>query len=198
MKEGSAPVLHGPFSILNVRVDSAVANKGFTLYEAIDDLVWNDIEDTEIFLENVGDVLVMEVENSMNNIQGLGISIPAVWYADRYLESAIHEAKEMRDRKEAIMTQANNVEVVKNQIMSYNRPGQFANMNAEHLVTTMMTYFQQTADYKQSLEQGDPQHSAGMPLQSIVTLQEQLTALMEQVLHKVNGICLSHDVNLSC
>ncbi|KAK4697306.1 hypothetical protein P7C71_g746, partial [Lecanoromycetidae sp. Uapishka_2] len=91
------------FCSLDVNIDSDMANKGLTLYEALDELLWSDQSGTEeVYLEKLGDVVTMEITNRAQSERGLGIEIPAIWYPDRYLESSIQEAKIMRDRKSAI------------------------------------------------------------------------------------------------
>ena len=176
---------HQPFTCLSIRVDSETAGKGFTLYDAIDDLVWNPLGDSETFLAEVGDVLAFEVDNVTSH-GGLGVSVPAVWYADRYLESSIPEAKQMHDRKAAITAQANDVDSLQALIMSYQSPGHSGALDAGTLVTKVTEFFRQTEEYEHTSRQED---TAGTePLSSNMReVMEELFDLTKRVTERLKG-----------
>lgn len=100
-----------PFCSLSVHIDSEIAGKGLTLYDALDELLWNDQSGTEeAYLEQIGEIVTMEINNPVRNGAGLGIEIPSVWYPDRYLESSIEAAKKMRARKAEISNEIREME----------------------------------------------------------------------------------------
>ena len=173
------------FNSLPIRVDAEIAGKGLTLYDAIDDLVWNPMADSETFLAEIGDVFVFEVQNHSSH-DGLGVSIPARWYADRYLESSILEAKEMNERKAAIAAQVNYVDSVQQRIMNYRSPVHSGTLDAGILVTKVTEFFQQTAEYEDSLRQDESQKDDSSS-QSMQQVMEELSALTRRVTEKLKG-----------
>ena len=181
----SQPLEDRPFNSLPIPVDAAIAGKGLTLYDAIDDLVWNLLTDTEAYLAEIGDVFAFEVQNH-TGYSGLGVSIPATWYADRYLESSIPEAKEMNKRKAAIAAQVDHLDSVQERIMNYQSPAHSGTLDAGVLVTKVTEFFQQTAEYEGSLKQDESQ-SNGHLSQRTQQAMEELSSLTKRVTEKLNG-----------
>lgn len=93
------------FHVLELRIDEALADRGQTLYEAIDDILWSDESENayeNVYLSTVGDLFIIEATRVSTAGSGLGIKIPLVWYSDRYLESSIPQVKEMQANKMAL------------------------------------------------------------------------------------------------
>ena len=87
------------FYQMELTIDQSAADCGQTLYEAVDDILWREQDESsleDIFLESIGDVFNFHVTRQDQTGSGLGIEIPAIWYADRYLESSKQLAKTMR------------------------------------------------------------------------------------------------------
>ena len=183
------PQEHQPFSCLAIRVDSEIAGKGFTLYNAIDDLVWNPIGDSETFLAEVGDVLAFEVDN-LTSHGGLGVSVPAVWYADRYLESSIPQAKQMNERKAAIAAQADNVNSLQARITSYQSPGHSGALDAGILVSKVNDFFQQTVEYDDASSQDESAYVEPMS-PNMPQVMEELRELGKRLTERLQGKSLS-------
>ncbi len=128
--KGTKRALQGPqfeethkFTTLQVRIDEDIADKGRTLYDAIDDILWStdglEAEQQDVYLEKVGDVLILDVMRPNEASSGLGIKIPAVWYLDRYLESSVVEVREMRQLKAAIQKELDEIEHRRAQMAEY-------------------------------------------------------------------------------
>lgn len=93
------------FYSLEVSIDSEIADQGLTLYDALDDLIWSDQSGAdEAYLERIGDIITMEINNRTQGSTGLGIEIPFVWYPDRYLKSSVQQANDMRARKANVIS----------------------------------------------------------------------------------------------
>ena len=72
-----------------------------TLYDVFDANLWADIPDRElddIFLDRIADVFTVRLSASASS-DGIGVKIPTVWYPDRYTESCVEYARELRKRR---------------------------------------------------------------------------------------------------
>ena len=139
---------------LTVGVDSETSGKGLTLYEALDQMFWADAkEDDEICLQQVGDIFTLEVENQVDSVSGLGIEIPPVWYADRYLPTHMHEAKDMLARKAAVMTQLQNEEKLQSRISRFQKPVGGAQVDIAALLTKATAYFERKRAYQDAIKE---------------------------------------------
>ncbi|KAL9101331.1 MAG: hypothetical protein Q9163_003399 [Psora crenata] len=174
------------FFSLNIRIGTEVGGKGMTLYEAIDEMLWADAEEAEIFFSELGDVMIFEIENQCPNVSGLGIRIPAVWYPDRYLESSIPAADEMKARKAAVNEQTKNVDRIQELMTQYRKPGADTILGADDLVNKVTSYFQQTAAYKAAdpvdanAGDGESQRSTlGRIMEELVTLTKKVSAKLD-------------------
>ena len=174
-----------PFCCLKVRVDSAIADKGFSLYEAIDDMVHTTSVEFDTFLDHVGEILTFEVTNHLETSRDLGISIPPIWYADRYLESSLEVAAQMQAEKDKIHVMGQEANDAQALMTSFQKPGSQTAMDVGPLITRITDYFTQTIGYKEATKTRDAQ-SPESPSQSIVPIVEQLSLLTKRVTEKVN------------
>ncbi len=134
---------------LPVRVDTEISGKGLTLYEALDHMLWVDAkEDDEVYLHKVGDVFTLEVDNQVENVSGLGIDIPSIWYADRYLPSHTRQAKDMLARKAAVTTQLQDEEKLQAGFSSFQLPAGGAHVDVAQLLAKATAYFERKKAYQ--------------------------------------------------
>ena len=139
---------------LTVGVDNETSGKGLTLYEALDHMFWADAkEDDEICLQKVGDIFTLEVDNQVDSVSGLGIEIPPVWYADRYLPTHMREAKDMLARKAAVMNQLQNEEKLQSRISRFQKPVGGAQVDIAALLTKAMAYFERKKAYQDAIRE---------------------------------------------
>ena len=136
------------FYTLQINVDEDIADAGLSLYDAFDDILWsgtgdNDFE--EVFLQTVADVFILEVSRQNQAKPGLGISIPAVWYPDRYLPSSREQAKAMQAGKAAARKEIDHIDRTMTKLVEYipSIPGKNP-MNASHILNAAITYFEKT------------------------------------------------------
>jgi hypothetical protein len=99
-----------------------------TLYQAIDNLLWandpkGDAED-EYYIDKVAPVLVMRVQNqhTANDAKGLGLQVPASFYADRYLKENYQLLREMRQSKEEVRQRIERIETRKKKLSQTPHP----------------------------------------------------------------------------
>lgn len=143
---------HVPY--LTVSVDNETSGKGLTLYEALDHILWVDArEDHEVYLEKVGEVFILEINNQVENVSGLGIEIPPIWYADRYLPLHTQQAKDMLARKAAVTTQLQNEEKLQTGISRFQKPGSGAQMDVAKLLAKAAAYFERKKAYQDAAKE---------------------------------------------
>ena len=137
------------FSYFSVTVDSETSGKGLTLYEALDHVLWVDAkEDDETYLQKVADIFTLEVDNQVEKVSGLGIEIPPIWYADRYLPSNTQQAKDMLARKAAVINQLQNAENLQNGISTFQKPAGGAPVDTAQLLAKAAEYFERKKAYR--------------------------------------------------
>ncbi len=133
------------FPLLFVRVEEEIADKGLTLYEAMDELIGS-YQDQDAYFQDLADVFTIEATNHSPNASGLGIEVPAVWYFDRYLESFLGPAKEMRARKNAVYAEMDEMNLAEERIRTFSKPGSQATLDAQALINKATIYFEQIAE----------------------------------------------------
>lgn len=110
------------FCCLDLPLERHHVDQDLSLYDVVDDLLWSEAsEDTETFLDKIGEILTIKIRNNTDIGYGVGIDIPAVWYVDRYLESAIPYAKTMRDQKSAARTQSLGLDEIAERLVKLKR-----------------------------------------------------------------------------
>ena len=174
------------FSCLPLNMSPGMVDKGFSLYNALDEVIWEEADGPEVFLKDIGNVITFAVTCWDTLADGIGIDIPAVWYPDRYLESSIQQSKSYRDRKEALVNQYDSLEAARQKLLKFANPPKPA-VDASSLLAKAMTHFEQTSLY-QSTARGNsnvngPMETDGHVQSDLVF--EQLKALDESARSKL-------------
>lgn len=137
------------FSVLDLRVDEAIADKGQTLYEVIDDTLWPDPKQNvfdKVYFDKIADVFTMDVCRVSETGSGLGIKIPPVWYSDRYLRSSNQQVQEMQAIKAAIRKEISLIEEAKAKVTEVTVSTiQNPAVDATHLLKAATAYFEASA-----------------------------------------------------
>lgn len=137
------------FSVLDLRVDEAIADKGQTLYEVIDDTLWPDPKQNvfdKVYFDKIADVFTMDVCRVSETGSGLGIKIPPVWYSDRYLRSSNQQVQEMQELKAAIRKEISQIEEAKAKVTEVTVSTiQNPAVDATHLLKAATAYFEASA-----------------------------------------------------
>ena len=183
------------FCCLTVRIDEEVSGKGLTLYEVLDHMLWSDgRDDEEIFLEKVGDIFTLEVCNLITKNPGLGIEVPATWYADRYLPASIKQVRDMLVRKARFSAECNAREKAQVDMMYTSVPNG-ASIDAARLLSRATTYMKQTAEHQDAIENCsiatvNLEHIANSSKQHDHLAQE-LKALSENLSDRMKSTCFT-------
>lgn len=183
-----------PFWCLNTLIESDVAGQSLTLYEVIDRILWEDSnEEEETYFEGAGEVITIELANKVAEVSGLGVSIPAELYLDRYLPLATALSKDMRDRKNRVKADLHNKEVARSWML-YAKPLSNGNeVDATGLLAMATAYFEQTTLYQQAFERRtgaeevpqDKEQTLGLSAK----IAEELKALTQRISQKLQGQC---------
>ncbi|KAI9721532.1 MAG: hypothetical protein M1812_002294 [Candelaria pacifica] len=185
-----------PFVSLDVHIDEDIAEKGFTLYDALDDIIWAEAQseqDTaEVFLESIGEVFTMRLIRQHQSKSSIDVRIPAVWYPDRYLKSCKETASRMRTQKIDLVKQIAKLEQQRARLMEYHHPsriGKGQSMDAGKLLQTAIGYFEQPCQPKVHVSGPDMDEDMEMgslhPVMSHAELAGQLKAISDRVTRKL-------------
>lgn len=110
------------FSVLDLRVDGGVAEASQTLYEAMDDLIWEGPptnDDSMAYLERVGDIFTVRLFRTDTRNVARRVDVPALWYPDRYLEASKEVAREMMAKKADVDRSIENIELLRAALTNY-------------------------------------------------------------------------------
>ena len=134
--------------------DPDLVGKGLSLYEAIDDFIAKNSKESDTFLDELGEVFMFDIFNFTNNNRNLGISIPPIWYADRYLEGSIELVAQIRAEREDAQRSIHHLKTEIEDITTYKQPGSTSNSDVGRLMTMLGSYF--------ANELGEPQTAESM------------------------------------
>lgn len=191
------------FYVLELRVDETLADRGQTLYEAIDDIMWSDqgvstYED--VCLSDVGDVFVIEVERVREGKRGsmagsgLGIKIPAVWYSDRYLESSIPQVKEMQAGKNVVKQGVAKFDEAKEEILRCQTSSMLNVADSPSFLNTATAFFERSVSNEENINgsqnvQGDVPSSPELKKHSMIA--KELKSLTARIAQKLKSMVRS-------
>lgn len=177
------------FFCLTVGVEQHLVDRGMSLYEALDEILWVD-DENEVFLEEVGEIFTLEVNNLVFNGSGLGVDVPAVWYPDRYLESCKKQAKDMRNRKAAVQAELDDIDRTEEKMnMFHNSIG--GSFKASSLLAKATAFFEQTLSYQSATREASSINSnaeKGSNTFRSDNAVDELRALSERISTKLKGL----------
>ena len=171
------------FECLELELKPGMSDNGLTLYDAIDELIWEGNDGMEVFLKDIGNVVTIRVSTWSTSANRIGIDIPATWYPDRYLESSTQQAKEYREQKGDFIKQRDELEAKREKLLS------FKSIDASSLLASTITHLEQTSAYQSSAREAQ-QGSESMDTDSPVEpekLLEQLRIMDERIVNKTRG-----------
>ncbi|KAK7625128.1 hypothetical protein IWX48DRAFT_656890 [Phyllosticta citricarpa] len=93
------------FKCLTPVLDNGGSGACLSLYDILDDTIWSNdpdgTKDVHASIDHIADVLVLILKQPDVGANGLNMTIPASWFADRYLSEHESKSKQMRkDRAE--------------------------------------------------------------------------------------------------
>ena len=183
------------FFALDLPVDTVFLESGSTLYDALDDAIWTGFkasDEEEIYLERIPDVLVIKAHRASGRGTGLGVKIPATWYADRYLKESVPATKAMQLTKESVLSEVKKIEHSQKSLAKFQSSQANAKlMDTVKLLSVAKAHFdvsQGTRLPKEPVQNGTSENSesvSGLPLYSSIA--QELQAITERVSQKLKG-----------
>ncbi|KAI9843482.1 MAG: hypothetical protein M1837_006328 [Sclerophora amabilis] len=179
------------FSILELPSVVHVDGANQTLYEAMDDLIWDDSfadNDFHASLEVIGDIFCII---SPHATPGRGLKVPAVWYPDRYLEASQELASELRARKAEANEHIRKLEQLQSRLTSF-KPSGSNSIDPRKLLEGVLSYL----ETPESTSQTDPTDQQGSevecdaqnPSQANSSLVAQLRRVHSNVTEKLQSL----------
>ena len=183
-----------PFFNFDLRIDEGIADKGQTLYEAIDDLLWagqSEASSDQVYLEKVADVFVIHATRVHEAGLGLGIKIPSVWYSDRYLQSSTEQVKEMQAGKAAVQTELARIDEQKAKLAESNG---LVTTDAIKLLKIAAAYLEVSASNMNAIDEARTtleSDSAPLSRKSYGRLADELKVITERIAQKLKSVSRS-------
>lgn len=111
------------FGILELTLPDKEDDIQSTLYDLADEALWPSLHPLTLeaspYLSHVADVVAFQLEGGETK---KNVEIPAIWYPDRYLESAKQAALDMRLRKTEVLNEIEQKDKAREYLSSYNLP----------------------------------------------------------------------------
>lgn len=185
------------FYCLVAKIDDEISGKGLTLYDALDHILWADKQEyEEVFLENVANVFTLEVGNQVAGGAGLGIEIPATWYADRYQPSSTKQVSDMLARKAKVHTELESQQKAHKSMTQCLHATDGTSIDATRLLSKATAYFEQTAAYRNATKEHSTSDRIAEDLDSDSAIPGQiaegLRALTERISQKLKGFLIPY------
>lgn len=86
-----------------------------SLYGLIDDLIWPPPHHSEAYLENLADIVTITVKRD-DGLSGTGITIPTIWYPDRYTKEVLPFIQTLQTRKKDMLKEIASLQTQKFQL----------------------------------------------------------------------------------
>ncbi|MCJ1285160.1 hypothetical protein MMC26_004498 [Xylographa opegraphella] len=180
---------------LDLPIDSFFLDSGSTLYDALDAAIWTGFKATDdeaIYLERVPDVLVIKARRSGGTGTGIGVKVPATWYADRYLKESLVATKEMRLTRESVMDEITKIEHSQANLAKFQVSGADGKLvDTAKLLRVAKAHFESSPAsriLKQPLQNGVSEASdSASTSPSYSEIAEQLQVVAERVSQKLKG-----------
>ena len=184
------------FFSLDLPLSEDMLDCGMTIYEALDDALWTANRATfqsDTFLTRVADVLVINAYRQNQRGSGLGIKIPAVWYADRYLQDSIPVTKDMHLGKESVSAEIKRIEKAQAKLHSFQYSWDTAKVvDTGKLLNLAKSYFETSPEGEKVEVSVNSQDSISVESEpskkSISIIAEELQGVVERVSQKLNGL----------
>lgn len=185
-----------PFSILDLRLDNGPAQLVQTLYDAMDDMIWEGPitnDETVAYLESVAEVFTVRVVNvdSQNSIRRL--EIPVVWYPDRYLKESLGITREMRATKAEVYRTIDRMDRLQAALTMYQPVGGRSTIDPRRLLQSAIEHLAPTSekDLVNGSIEGDRDEESEVRQRDDgrIEVAQQLKSIYDSVVEKLRGEC---------
>ena len=183
------------FFSLDLPLSEDMLDCGMTIYEALDDALWTAQRgafSSSTFLTKVADVLVINAYRQNQRGSGLGIKIPAVWYADRYLQESISATEEMHRSKDSIAAEARAIDNAQVDLQKFQCSGNISKVvDTDKLLNLAKSYFEVSPEDQVVDVTAKPEDPISFESESkkasYLKVAEELQAVVKRVGQKLDG-----------
>ncbi|KAI9888848.1 MAG: hypothetical protein M1814_006198 [Vezdaea aestivalis] len=136
------------FSVLDVIVENQIADHGLSLYDSLDFLIWPDDKESEMgntYINEMAGLMTIKLERQDPSKTGAGLKIPAVWYADRYLEESKSYSLQMRAEKLKIRESLVRLQEVEDDLSSFALDAEGKSVDPRKLVQFTIDHLKRSA-----------------------------------------------------
>ncbi|MCJ1476871.1 hypothetical protein MMC13_005540 [Lambiella insularis] len=190
-----------PFYGINLNPEDELLDRGLTLYDALDDALWTGYragDEKDVYLNEVPEVLVIRIQRYSGKGSGLGIKIPGIWYADRYLKDSVKAARDMRSKKESLLSDIQKLEKSQARLATFTRPhSNGKSLDTRRLLSVAKSHFEATS--KNHSAKGATQQSNSLSTDSAcdsrthAKIAEELQAVADRVDQKIDSLELAKE-----
>jgi hypothetical protein len=143
------------FSLLDVVIEPSLTDKGMSLYDSLDSIIWADGADVdsldETYLDSVSDVFIMRMRRQDPNRAGTGLKVPATWYPDRYLATWKEFAAGLRKRRSDVDKTIRKLDEVQSKLTSFTLPSSGQAVDPRTLLNVSIGYLENAASSTSSV-----------------------------------------------
>ena len=147
------------FSLLDVVIESSLTDKGMSLYDSLDSIIWADGPDDdsldETYLVSVADVFIMRLRRQDPNRTGTGLKIPAIWYPDRYLAAWKDFATGLRKKRSDVEKTIRKLDEVESKMTNFALPKSGQAVDPRKLLSISIGYLETAFRSASSADAGD-------------------------------------------
>lgn len=177
------------FHILDLTLEPHITDRGLSMYEALDDALtvgYKSTDPDDTYLSKVADIFIIGF--SRDGQPGLGIEIPSVWYADRYLEESKIAVKEMRKGKDALLDEVKKIEERQSKLSKMTlADGKIVDASKVHGI--IKNFFEQTPDHviKRAKDDVESVSNEMTTANTYSSLAEELQRTMDRIVDRLKS-----------
>ncbi len=180
------------FTVLDVRLDDSDEGDSQTLYQAVDDIIWerpvlND--KTMAYLEHVGDIFMIRIGRFDGRGRPLprNVEVPFIWYPDRYMKANLEMAQQIRRIRAETMQVLKDINK-KVEVLSRASLPDGTSVDPKKLLSTSVNYLDKSS---KSAVKNDSNHNVNGITSKLkkLHLARKLTAISDKIDAKIQRKC---------
>ncbi|KAK6330759.1 hypothetical protein TWF718_002959 [Orbilia javanica] len=144
------------FEVFDLTIKNHVIEQGGNLYDALDTIFWDDLDESEVFAEYFGDVCTIQARVEDPNTRPCSIDIPVEMYFDRYTKEFKDHVATIKKAKVEIQGKIDELSAKERKIRLYSpmfQPNKSLDMMK--VIARTRKYFELSSDPDSVLPTGD-------------------------------------------
>ncbi|KAI4208017.1 MAG: hypothetical protein LQ346_000181 [Caloplaca aetnensis] len=184
---------HEDISIVELDLTGQHPEPGLTLYDSMDAFLWPDWDGTEhdqqVFFEKVADVFIVHATRTEDTMKGIDITIPPVWYSDRYRQPSQPRVQQMLAEKAAVRKEIEGLNARKRKASEFKRRHQGGeSMEVDRLLEVARQHMEKSVEFGMNSQQAQAAASDSQQdptLEAYSRIAKQLKTLSDRVTGKL-------------